>query len=189
MAGYSFKTGEGMVKASVRDLDISPKKAIEICTYIRGRSLIQGKRLLEMAINMEKPVPLKRFTNGPGHKPGIGAGRYYVKACEAVLKVLKSAEANAKSKGYSESELKITHLATQRASTSYHNGRQKRSKIRNIHIEVGLQESKDLKESSDKKSSTKTADKKSTSKKESKSNSKTESKKESDTVKDVKKEE
>src|SRR3989339_1072768 len=140
MAGYSFKTGEGMAQASARDLDISPKKALEICAYIRGRSLNQGKALLEKTIRMEKPIPLKRFTNGPGHKPGMGPGRYYVKACSAVLKALKSAEGNAKNKGYSTTNLKIMHLVVQRASSSWHYGRQRRSKVRNIHIEVGLQE-------------------------------------------------
>ena len=133
---------DNMVKALGRGLDVSPKQAIEICTYVRGRSLKQAKHLLQLSIDMLRPVPLTRFTNGPGHKPGIAAGRFYPKTCSEVLKILESAEANAKNKGLSVADLKVTHIAAQRGSMSWHYGRKRRSRVLTTHIEVVLEEVK-----------------------------------------------
>lgn len=144
MAGYSFNNlKENMAKASARNVNVSPKQGIEICTYIRGRPLAQAKMLLLQSINMIRAVPLKRFTNGPGHKSGMGAGRYYPKACLEILKALESAEANAKNKGLNVSELVVVHIATQRAAKQSHYGRKKRSVFKTAHIEVVLAEVKD----------------------------------------------
>jgi len=142
--GYSIKKlDENMVKASARNINISPKQAIEICNYVRGRSLAQAKRLLLQAMDMKTPIPLKRFTNGPGHKPGIASGRFYVKSCGEILKALESAESNAKNKGLTVSKLSLAHLAVQRAPKSWHYGRKRRSLFRTVHIEVALVESDD----------------------------------------------
>ena len=144
-SGYAFKElNENMARASGRNLNVSPKQAIEICNYLRGRSLVQAKRLAQESIDMIKPVPLKRFTNGPGHKPGIAAGRFYPKACTEILKVLESAEANAKNKGFSVNDLKVIHLSTQAAPKAQHYGRKKRSIFKMAHIEVVLEEVKGL---------------------------------------------
>jgi large subunit ribosomal protein L22 len=143
MAGYSFENlKENMAKASFRNVNISPKQGIEICNYVRGRQLGQAKMLLQQSIDMIRPVPLKRFTNGPGHKSGMASGRYYPKACSEILKALESAEANAKNKGLNVSELMVAHIATQRAAKQSHYGRKKRSIFKTSHIEVVLAEVK-----------------------------------------------
>ena len=85
MAGYSFETKDDMAKSSGRSLNVSMKQAIEICNHVRGRPLSQAKSLLQMAIDMKRPIPLKRFVNGVGHKHGMGPGRYYPKACQQIL--------------------------------------------------------------------------------------------------------
>jgi large subunit ribosomal protein L22 len=145
MAGYAFNgMKENMVKASGRNLNISPKQSIEICSYIRGRPLTQAKGLLQLAIDEKRAVPLKRFTNGPGHKPGIAAGRFYPKACTQILKTLESAESNAKNKGMNVSDLRIAHIAAQRAPKQQHYGRKRRSIFKAAHIEVVLEEVKGL---------------------------------------------
>ncbi len=140
-AGYAFqKPIENIAKASGRNLDISPKKAIEICAHIRGRPVEQAKRLLVQAIEMKTPIPLKRFTNGVGHKPGMGPGRFYPKVAEEVLKVVQSAESNAKNKGLTVANLRIVHIAAQRGPVSWHYGRKKRSAVLMTHLEVVVAE-------------------------------------------------
>jgi len=130
------------VKAVGRNLAVSPKQGTEICKYVRGRPLGQAKMLLEQSINMWRPVPFTRFTNGLGHKSGMSAGRYHPKACQLILNVIKSAEANAKNKGYNSADLKVVHIAMQIGPKNNHAGRQKRSIFKNSHIEVVLQEIK-----------------------------------------------
>jgi len=141
MAGYSFETKDDMAKSSGRSLNVSMKQAIEICNHVRGRPLSQAKSLLQMAIDMKRPIPLKRFVNGVGHKHGMGPGRYYPKACQQILKVIESAESNAKNKGLG-SELRVVHIAAQTAPKQWHYGRKKRSVFKSAHIEVIVQEMK-----------------------------------------------
>jgi large subunit ribosomal protein L22 len=142
---YAYqKSEDNTAKAVGRNLDISPKESIEICTYVRGRPLAQAKMLLEQSINYVRPVPIKRFTNGVGHKPGMSAGRYYPKACQAILDVIKSAEANAKNKGFNSADLKVAHISMQIGPKNWHHGRQRRSIFKNSHIEVVLLEVKGL---------------------------------------------
>ena len=144
---YGYQKGEeNVAKAVGRNLDISPKQAIEICKYARGRPLNQAKGLLQQAIDKKKAVPFTRFNNGLGHKPGISAGRYNPKACSQILKVLKSAEANAKNKGFNSADLKIVHLSMQIGPRNSHYGRH-RGIFKNSHIEVVLQEVKGISKS------------------------------------------
>jgi large subunit ribosomal protein L22 len=161
-SGYSFQIKENMAKASVRNINISTKHAVEIANYIRGRPLEQAKRLLQQSIDMKRAIPLKIYTNGPGHKPGMSSGRYHVKACTEILAALETVEANAKNKGLTVSDLRLTHIIAQKAGKQWHYGRQKRSIFKNSHIELGVEEVNGL---SDKK---KTADKKDAKSKESK---------------------
>jgi large subunit ribosomal protein L22 len=142
---YAYQKGkENIVKAVGRNLDISPKQSIEICNYIRGRPLAQAKMLLRQSIDEIRPIPARRFMNGLGHKPGMSAGRYFTKACIAILKVLESAEANAKNKGFNNLDLRVSHIAMQIGPKNQHYGRQKRSIFKNSHIEVVLEEIKGL---------------------------------------------
>jgi large subunit ribosomal protein L22 len=140
---YAYqKSEENTVKAVGRNLDISPKQGTEICKYVRGRPLGQAKMLLQQAIDMKRAVPFTRFNNGLGHKPGMSAGRFHPKACQQILKIIKSAEANAKNKGYSITDMKVVHIAMQIGPNNSHYGRQRRSIFKNSHIEVVLQEVK-----------------------------------------------
>ena len=132
---YAYqKSEENTVKAVGRNLNLSPKQGTEICKYVRGRPLAQAKMLLEQSINMVRAVPFTRFVNGLGHKPGMSAGRYHPKACQLILNVIKSAEANAKNKGYNAADLKVVHIAMQIGPKNNHAGRQRRSIFKNSHI-------------------------------------------------------
>ena len=140
-SGYAFSAKENMAKACARNIHVSTKHAIEICSYIRGKSLDSAKRMLQMSIDMKRPIPIKRFTNGPGHKSGMGSGRFHVKACEEILKALESAESNAKNKGLG-SQLTLAHIAAQKAGKQSHYGRKRRSIFKSTHIEVVVEEAK-----------------------------------------------
>ncbi len=140
---YAYqKSEDNTVKAVGRNLSVSPKQGTEICKYVRGRPLNQAKMLLEQSINMVRAVPFTRFTNGLGHKSGMSAGRYHPKACQLILNVIKSAEANAKNKGYNSNDMKVVHIAMQIGPKNNHAGRQRRSIFKNSHIEVVLKEVK-----------------------------------------------
>lgn len=118
--GYSFKETEPeiMVKASGRDLKISPKAAREICGAICTMHLEEARRFLQDVIDMKRAVPYRRYNKQIPHKRGlIGwyAGKYPVKAASEIMKILNGLEANAEDKGLYVENIKIVHAAAQRA--------------------------------------------------------------------------
>lgn len=139
---YAFKDfdNEHMSRAVGRDLGISTKHAINICTFIRGKNVQRAKDILKNVIEMKQPVPYKRFNHGVGHRPGIGPGRYPIKASENILGIIESAEVNAQQKGLNTSNLSIRHICAQYASRPMHSGRQRRVKMKRTHVEVVLEE-------------------------------------------------
>jgi len=117
--GYSVKRdlGDG-VKASGRDLRISPKAAREICQAIRHTRLDEARRFLQDVIAQKRPVPYRRHKKEVPHKAGLDgwyAGRYPEKAARAILKVLDSLEANCEDQGYDVERVRLVHAAAQRA--------------------------------------------------------------------------
>ncbi len=115
---YSFQNfdPERMARASGRDLRISPKHSVELLREIRGMMLNDALRYLDEVIAKKRPVPMKRFNDSQGHKPGkgFGPGRYPVKVAKAVKKVLLNAKNNAEQKGLDVDRLKIIHAAAHR---------------------------------------------------------------------------
>ncbi|MCD6592865.1 50S ribosomal protein L22 [Candidatus Bathyarchaeota archaeon] len=102
------------VKASGRELRISPKSAREVCAAIKGMKLNEAKEFLEQVIKKKKAVPFKRFNKKLPHRRGLqkaAAGRYPVKAAKKILSVLENAEANANFKGLDTENLKIIHAS------------------------------------------------------------------------------
>ncbi len=131
--------GENMARALGRDLPVSFKNSIEICNILRGKEITKAKRILERSINMEEAIPFRRFSEGAGHKPGKGAGRFVPKTCKEILKIIKSAESNALDKGLGSS-LFIKHIAAQKAGSTFHYGRKRSRKMKRTHLEVVLEE-------------------------------------------------
>ncbi|NJE61639.1 50S ribosomal protein L22 [Thermococcus sp. 21S7] len=115
---YSFQNfdPDRMARASGRDLRISPKHSVELLREIRGMMLNDALRYLDDVIALKRPVPMRRFNDSQGHKPGrgFGPGRYPVKVAKAVKKVLLNAKNNAEQKGLDPDRLKIIHAAAQR---------------------------------------------------------------------------
>ena len=140
--GYAFSTynKELMARAVGRDLSISKKQSVEICKWLRHKPLLKAKKMLEEVIAMKQAVPMTRFNWNVGHRPGIGPGRYPKKSAAAILGILKSAEANAQTKGLNTGNLHIVHINAQKATTPIHYGRQRGTKMKRTHIELVLQE-------------------------------------------------
>ena len=96
MVGYSNpRNDESIARAIGKELKISPKHSVEICRAIRGLHVEAAKQLLQDVIDMKKPVKFRRYNYAISHKKGNGPGRYPVKACKAILKVVESAQENA----------------------------------------------------------------------------------------------
>ncbi|MFQ5711081.1 MAG: 50S ribosomal protein L22 [Candidatus Geothermarchaeales archaeon] len=116
---YSYVTPEGReaatVRASLREISISPKASTEICREIRGMMLRKARAYLEDVAALKRSIPYKRHVKGVGHRRDLSkwpTGRYPVKAAKALLKLLSNLENNAEFKGLDVSRLKIVHAAT-----------------------------------------------------------------------------
>ena len=144
---YSTKAEENNAKAVGVGLPISTKQSVMICQYVRGKKLQMAKQMLSETIGLKKPVPFTRFTNGLGHKPGkMAAGRFPIKACQHILEIIETAEANAQFKGLSTPDLVVKHISAQKAANTWRYGRQSRIKAKRTHVEVVLEEKKAKKE-------------------------------------------
>ena len=143
-AKYSNKDYEKdhMARALGRSLPISTKASVEICNNIRHKSLARAKQILNEAIALKTPIKYTRFTNGAGHKKGMGAGKYPQKAAGEILKMLLSVEANAQFKGINTSNLIINHISANNAGNTWRYGRHRRRKMKRTNIEVILEETK-----------------------------------------------
>jgi large subunit ribosomal protein L22 len=116
--GYSITEGEldaeRTVKASGRELRVSPKSAREVCKEIKGKYLNHAKRYLRAVVIQKVPVPFKRHAKKVGHRHALNkacAGRYPEKAAKYLIKILEGAEANAEYKGLDAERLRIVHAS------------------------------------------------------------------------------
>jgi large subunit ribosomal protein L22 len=142
---------ENSAKALAKDMPISTKVSVNICAFLRGKSLAQAKDLMQKVIQKKVAVPYPRFNSDLGHKTGIGPGRYPEKACEIILSLLEEAEANAQVKGLNSSQLKVAHISASRAARPWRYGRKRRIKTKRTHISIILEESAEIAEKKAKK--------------------------------------
>ena len=143
-AKYSNKdyVKEHMARAIGRSLPISTKVSVEICNNIKKKSLARAKQILADAISLKVPIKYTRFTNGAGHKKGIGAGKFPQKAASEILKMLLSVEANAQFKGINTSNLILKHISANNAGNTWRYGRHRRRKMKRTNIEIIVEETK-----------------------------------------------
>jgi len=118
--GYSIKGLDETksVLASGRDLNISFKEAVEVCRYIKGRSLEEVKAILNDIIEGKRAIPFRRFKKKvPHHKNNgkIGSARYPIKVAKELLKLVESLESNAEFKGLDISKVKLIHCCAQKS--------------------------------------------------------------------------
>lgn len=191
--GYDEKN---MAKALGRGLGISTKKSVEVCNWIKGKKVSRAKKMLEEVIDLKTAVPYKRFNQELAHQKATGPGGYPVSVCKEILALVKSAEANASSKGLNTTELFIVHACAHLASRPFRFGRQRRIKAKRSHVEIIVKESASAKKAketkkvaAEKKVETKKESKPVTTKKEEVDTKKAETKKESKPAKSSEKSE
>ncbi len=116
---YSYKLDEEdekkTSKAYGKELNMSFKKANEVCHAIRGMKVDAAITYLEKVIKKEEFIPFRRFNTKVGHKRGGKPGRYPVKVSKRVVELLKNAKANAEHKGLNDERLKIEHATANKA--------------------------------------------------------------------------
>lgn len=127
---------ETMARVYGRDIPISTKQSVEICKFIKGKSIERAKKELHDVLSHKMAVPFTRFNWNIGHKPGIGPGAYPENASAAILTLLESVEANAVNKNLDAGSLVIVHAAAQFASRPWRYGRQMRRKAKRSHVEI-----------------------------------------------------
>jgi large subunit ribosomal protein L22 len=139
---YSFQEydAQKMARAIGRDLELSTKQAIEISKYLKHRKTSQAKNMLERTIELKFAIPYTRYTNGVGHRAGkMASGAYPVKASKQILKLIKSAESNAQSKGLGKN-LEIIHMNANKAVRQAHHGRSGGRAFKRTHVEIVVAE-------------------------------------------------
>ena len=130
---------EGTARAVARSVQVSTKTAVMIAKFLRGKTVARAKKDLELVLKKKIAVPFTRFTEGAGHKPGIGPGKYPEKATKAFLETISNAEANAMDLGLGD-ELKIQAITVHKGAVNWHYGRIRGRKQKNTNIEVVLKE-------------------------------------------------
>ena len=112
-----------IAEVNAKSLPISTKMSVEICRNIRYLGLAKAKRVLQDVVSMKRALPIKRFDFDLGHKPGMAAGRYPIKASQAFIKLLNSLESNAENKGLNVNNLVIVHANANKAENTRRHGR------------------------------------------------------------------
>lgn len=129
-------------RITAKDLPISTKHSIVIADFIRYRNLQKTKKILQLVVNKELAIPLKRFYRDRAHrKGGIGPGFYPVKAAKQFILLLNGLEANAKNKGLDVNLLILSEVIPNRAAARWHFGRH-RGRMRSTNIEIIAKEEK-----------------------------------------------
>ncbi len=122
------------------DLPISTKHSIELCSFIRYKTIKQAKKQLSLTLEKKLAIPLKRFHKDRGHRKGkIGPGFYPQNATKHFIMLLNSLEANAQNKGLNTEILYLKKAIANKAATSAHFGRQRRN-MKRTHIEFVAEE-------------------------------------------------
>ena len=140
MAGeYSYEKYDAnkMARAKRMGAEISTKHSIEIASAIRGKPLDRAIDMMKKVSEKKAPVKFTRFNSeSASHKPGIGPGKYPVKAALIYMKLLEGVKNNASAKSLDEEKLKIIHVKADKGPSPYHYGRHRGRTMKRTHIEV-----------------------------------------------------
>lgn len=130
------------------NLPISTKQSVHISKCLRYKTTSYAAQFLQEVMDLQRAVPFKTSNKDMGHKPGMAAGRYPLKAAKEFLRLVKTVEANAQVKGLDTANLKITKMVANKASVSSTGGRQRHAKKR-THLEIVVMEQVKNKEKKD----------------------------------------
>lgn len=129
---------EAVAKAT--SLPVSTKMSVEICRSIRGKPLNKVIAHMEDVIDFKRPVEVVKFNWDLGHKPGYGPARYPINTAKAFLSLLKLLKANAENKGLNSDKLIVSFAKADFGPHRWHYGRQRRTRMKDTHIEVRVKE-------------------------------------------------
>jgi large subunit ribosomal protein L22 len=102
------------VRASGRELNISPKAAREICNTLKGMTLTKAITLAEAVQDMRAPIAFRRAKKKVGHRSelvGFPTGSYPVKAAGKILGVLQNLRGNCEFKGLDPDRVRLIHAS------------------------------------------------------------------------------
>jgi len=113
---------EAIAKTTAR---ISLKHSVILCKKLKGKKLSKAKSFLQNLIDKKESIE----------------GKYYTKASNEILKLLKDAEANAKQKNMNEERLFIKRMKADKGFTfllpkSKAKFRGRRGKVTNLEVVV-----------------------------------------------------
>ena len=120
--GYSFEGFDPAVhvRASGREVNVSPKAAREVAGTIRGMTLTKAIDHLEAVKEKRMPIAFRRHKLKVGHRSelqGFPTGSYPVKTARAYIDVLKNLQGNSEFKGLDPERVEIIHAAAYAGST------------------------------------------------------------------------
>ncbi len=73
-------------RAGFSNRRLSWKDSVELARFVKGMKTAKAKAFLQDVIRMKRAVPLRKFNDNRGHKPGkLGPGRYPVNVSKAFL--------------------------------------------------------------------------------------------------------
>ena len=134
---------ENTARINGKDLPISTKYSIEICNFIRYKSINKAKKDLGLVLEQKVAIPLRRFHDSRGHRKGsVGPGVFPRKATREILRLLSSLEANLNNKGLNVEHSYLQKVIANKASRPMHHVRQGRRFMKRTHIELIAEEKK-----------------------------------------------
>ncbi|MFA4960548.1 MAG: uL22 family ribosomal protein [Candidatus Pacearchaeota archaeon] len=114
-------------------LRISPKYAGEVCRMIKGMTPEAAILRMQQVLKMKRAVPMQRRETAHQKGKGISGGKFPVMVCEAIIDLVKQADANANYNGV-ENPVIFKAIAN-KASQPFRSGG-RRGKRAHVYIEL-----------------------------------------------------
>ena len=147
---FQAKVTKKMATAMNSNAPISLKYSLEICKFIKGKTLKRSKAFLANVVEHTEWVPLRTYNQEIGHRKGRAVdhtktGRYPERCSAKWLELLESAEKNGDYKGLNVEKLMVRHAFASQGIARMTNQAQgkmsgKRRVKKSCHIEVVLEE-------------------------------------------------
>jgi large subunit ribosomal protein L22 len=136
-------------KACGKELKVSPKHSRELAVAIENKRVSKAKDFLRSVLTGKKPIPFRRYNKNVPHRSQLTKfviGRFPKKATQAMLKLIREAEANAEVQGLDKDRLFIRNIFVTRgrykrpyqiARACWRRGR---NRTRSTNLQVVLEE-------------------------------------------------
>lgn len=109
---YSYQgPTENTAKAKANRVKVSPKKTMETCNAVKGKTVEKALEYLKRVEEKKDSIPYKKHNKKVAHRKQGQSGGYPMKSIEKVREVIESAAKNAEYQGLNTNNLKIVHAA------------------------------------------------------------------------------